>query len=210
MAIKSFQGDYCGYPNENQDFVWIYDSSGKLTARFFAGDEYFYKCEKYDQETVIKRGIIYRIAFSEDGEKLLIHGRSKEDKHDHVILIVDETSRINREDCYQIETLFHNDYFLSVLFMDKSLNDAKLSPGIKKLIGRSVYKLSSLSPAEAVELARSRLDGNKDLITNDLIKKVYAKSKKNSRLFLMNLEDVCRHAVEAGRKKVKKEDLIVL
>lgn len=131
-------------------------------------------------------------------------------KPKNVILIVDETSRINREDCYQIEKLFHNDYFLSVLFMDKSFKEAKFSPGIKKLIGKGVLKLPSLKPENAVELVRSRLDGNKDLITNDLIKKVYAKSYKNTRQFLMNMEDVCRNAIEAGRKKVKIDDVRIL
>lgn len=126
------------------------------------------------------------------------------------ILIVDETAKINAQDCAQIEEYFDLGNFKSVLFIDKSMTDSRLSDSIKKMIGKNVVELSTIAPKDAVELVRSRLDGNDELITDEQIKKVFEKSKKNTRSFLLNMEDVCRNAIEAGRKKVGDADLKIL
>lgn len=126
------------------------------------------------------------------------------------ILIVDETAKINAGDCSQIEEYFDKGNFKSVLFIDKSLTESRLTDSVKKLIGKDVVKLPTIAPKDAVELVRSRLDGNEKLITDDQIKKVFDKSKKNTRQFLLNMEDVCRHAIENGRVKVGDADMKVL
>lgn len=128
-------------------------------------------------------------------------------KAKNTILIVDETAKINDRDCEQIERFFKSGHIKSVLFIDKSLEHSRLNASIRKLIGKNILTLKTLSPKEAVELARSRLDGNEKLISDDLIKKVYDKSDKNSRQFLLNMEDVCRHAIQNGRKSVKADDV---
>jgi len=137
-------------------------------------------------------------------------GRLFGKKAKNTILIVDETAKINASDCAQIEDYFDKGNFSSVLFIDKSMAESRISDSIKKLIGKNIVKLPTLNPKEAVELVRSRLDGNKELITDDQIKKVFEKSGKKSRQFLLNMEDVCRHAVESEREAVSDEDLKVL
>ncbi|MCF7798273.1 hypothetical protein K9M74_00045 [Candidatus Woesearchaeota archaeon] len=127
-----------------------------------------------------------------------------------VILVVDETAKINAADCEQIVEYFESGNFLSVLFVDKSFKEARLSDEIRKIIGQHVMSLKQLKAEDAIELARSRLDGNNDFISDALIKDVFDKSGKNTRLFLAALEDVCRHAVSTGQKKVTKDDLKVL
>lgn len=139
------------------------------------------------------------------GLKRLVGAKAKD-----AILIVDETAKINHEDCRQIEHYYKEGHFKSVLFIDKSMEESRLSKNIKKEIGKNVVQLKPLDEKAAVELARSRLDGNDELITDDLIKAVYKKSEKNTRLFLENLEDVARHAVDAGRNSVKKDDLAAI
>jgi hypothetical protein len=73
-----------------------------------------------------------------------------------------------------------------------------------------VVTLKSLSSENAIELVRSRLDGNDEFVTDDHIKAIYDKSYKNTRRFLENMEDVSRHAVTSGREQVAKEDLAIL
>ncbi len=131
-------------------------------------------------------------------------------KAKNAILIVDETAKINASDCAQIEEFFDKGNFKSVLFIDKLLSESRISDSIKKLIGKDIVKLPTLSPKEAVELVRARLDDGVELISDDIIKKVFEKSGKKSRQFLLNMEDVCRHAIEAGRDKVTVEDLKIL
>lgn len=131
-------------------------------------------------------------------------------KPKNVILIVDETEKINYEDCSQIMHYFKEGYFLSVLFIDKSLNDSRLSVQVKKEIGKNVISLKPLDEKSALDLIHNRLDNNKELISDDLIKKVYAKSSKNTRQFLLNIEDVVRQAFLNKRENVTKDDLKVL
>ncbi len=130
-------------------------------------------------------------------------------KAKNVILIVDETSKINEDDCKQIVEYFDAGNFLSVLFVDKSFKDAPLTKEIQKLIGKNILSLTQLKPKDAIELVKSRLDGNTDFISDELITEVFEKSK-NTRLFLEAMDDVARHAVADGRKKVSKEDIKVL
>jgi replication-associated recombination protein RarA len=131
-------------------------------------------------------------------------------KAKNAILIVDETEKINAKDCEQIIDYFENGNFKSVLFVDKSIEQARLSKDIVEEIGLNVVKLKSLSAKDAVELVRSRLDGNEEFISDDMIQAVYEVSNENTRRFLENLEDVSRHAVEAQRESVSKEDLKVV
>ncbi|MBN1175903.1 hypothetical protein JXA48_04635 [Candidatus Woesearchaeota archaeon] len=131
-------------------------------------------------------------------------------KAKNVLLIVDETAKINAEDCRQIEYYFDEGYIGSVLFIDKSLEESRISANLKERIGKNIIQLKPLDVKSAVELARSRLDGNDEFITDDLIKSVYEKSFKNTRRFLENMEDVFRHAVENERDSVSKDDLAIL
>ncbi len=127
-----------------------------------------------------------------------------------VTLIVDETEKVNKKDCNQILQFYNKRNIKSVLFIDVSFKDARLSPEIKKEIGKTVFQLKPLDAKDAVELIRDRLEKNNELISDDYLKKIFTISKKNTRQYLLNVEDVCRHAIENGRTKVTKEDLSVL
>jgi len=87
------------------------------------------------------------------------------------------------------------------------LEESRISSSLKERIGKNIVKLKPLDSKSAVELTRSRLDGNEEFITDDLIKSIYEKSFKNTRRFLENMEDVFRHAVDEGREQVSKEDI---
>ncbi|MCA9478251.1 MAG: hypothetical protein KC535_03840 [Nanoarchaeota archaeon] len=131
-------------------------------------------------------------------------------KAKNAILIVDETAKINAHDCRQIESFHETGHFKSVLFVDSSFDEARISDSIKKIIGKNVVSLKPLSEKAALELVRSRLDGNEELMSDVIIKAIYEKSEKNTRRFLENLEDVCRYAISSEEDVVKKTHLSVL
>lgn len=131
-------------------------------------------------------------------------------KAKNVVLIVDETQKINRSDCEQIINLYDEGFIKSVLFIDASFKEARLTGDIKKEIGKKIITLKSLSPKDAIELVRSRLEGHDELITDEFIKKVFDKSGKNTRQFLLNMEDVCRNTINKNRVMVTKDDLNVI
>ena len=125
----------------------------------------------------------------------------------HAILIVDETENINLHDCEQIESLFESNYLHAVLFMDKSLEKANISPSLKERIGKNIFELKPISESDAISLVRSRLEDAGRLISDALIKKVFAKSKKNTRTFLLLMEEVFLHAYKDDRQEVQEQDL---
>lgn len=131
-------------------------------------------------------------------------------KAKNVILIVDETEKINRVDCDEILKNYDEGFIRSVLFMDSSLKKSRISNSIRKEIGESLIKLKPLSSKDAIYLVRSRLEGNEELVSDTIIKKVYDKSNKNTRQFLLNMEDVCRNAILDERRTVQLKDLKVL
>lgn len=125
------------------------------------------------------------------------------------ILIVDEVGKINKKDCDQILNLYKDGYIRSILFADVSLDKSKISPELKKKIGKNIVRLKDLSVKDIVDLTYSRLE-NKELISEALIKKIYDKSKNNTRNFLSKIELVFKKAFDEGKDKVTEEDLSVL
>lgn len=144
-------------------------------------------------------------------EKLLVGankglGKAFGKKAKKVILIVDETEKLNEKDCEHIDNLFSAGYFHSVLFMDASFAKTGFSSEIKKKIGKNILKLSPLTTPQATDLVYSRLE-REDLIAKDVVEKIFLYSNKNTRFFLLNLEDVFAHAISAGKKTITKEDV---
>jgi predicted AAA+ superfamily ATPase len=132
-------------------------------------------------------------------------------KAKNAFLIVDETEKINAKDCEQIIHYLDTGHFHAALFIDKSLKESRISPELKKRIGKNIMQLKSLHEKDAVALVRSRLDGNEKLISDANIKKVYSRlPEKSTRSFLLCMEEVCRNAIEHGRDSVNIDDLKVL
>lgn len=129
----------------------------------------------------------------------------------NAILIVDETEKINAHDCAQIMQFLESGHIGAAVFIDKSMAKSRLSTSIKKRIGKNIVQLKPLHEKDAVALVHSRLDGNEKLISDENIKKVFSRlPEKNTRSFLLAMEEVCRHAVEAERESVSIDDLKVM
>ncbi len=126
------------------------------------------------------------------------------------LLIVDETEKINKADCDQIEQFFESGHFHSVLFIDQSFEKARLSDSVKTIIDKNIVQLKPLSEKVAIELVRSRLDGHESLVSDKIIIDVFEKSSQNTRRFLESMEDVCRHAIDNERDTVLEEDVAIL
>ncbi|MFW6378822.1 MAG: hypothetical protein ACOCZV_02265 [Nanoarchaeota archaeon] len=131
-------------------------------------------------------------------------------KKKNVILIVDEANNLNKKDCDAIEKYYESGHFKAVLLQDNSFSESNITTSLKKKIGKNVIKLKKLSADDAINLVRSRLENGKDIVSDSTIKEVFSKSKKNTRQFLENMEDVCRHAIENGREKVTEEDVKIM
>jgi replication-associated recombination protein RarA len=210
-----FDDEVIGYDKEIDDLIKMINENkfcflegefgkGKTTIINFLINEFI----GYNKIIYISRNRSDRALNYED---LLIgssnfFGRLFRIKPKNVILVVDEVSKINKKDCEQIEKFYEDGHFKAVLFCDVSLDKSNLTQKVKTKISKNVITLKDLTAKEAIELVKSRLE-NDELISEELIKKVFDKSEKNIRLMFINLDKIFRKAFELGKTSISEEDI---
>jgi energy-coupling factor transporter ATP-binding protein EcfA2 len=111
-----------------------------------------------------------------------------------MILVLDNVEELSKVNLERIKFYYDQGFLQSVVFTGNNFNKIKFPESLKARIGSRVVTLSDLSKAQAVEVALQRLDETLDddepLIKKALIEKVFETSKKNPRLFLINLHRV--------------------
>ncbi|MGM5480606.1 MAG: hypothetical protein ACQESC_04045 [Nanobdellota archaeon] len=131
-------------------------------------------------------------------------------KAKNAILIVDEAGKLNKHDYTKIEHLHEQGNLKSIVLIDNEINKKLTTSSIEKEISKNTIAITPLSEEDAISLVRSRLGGGEKLISDQLIKEIFEISKKNTRQFLENLEDVFRKAIDSGKEKISKKDLDIL
>ncbi len=111
-----------------------------------------------------------------------------------MILLFDNVTELSLVNIERIKYFYDQGFLRSVVFAGVDFKKAKFPESLLSRIGKRIIALDILSPEQAVSLALSRLDENADeeepLIEKKLIKKVFEKSNKNPRMFLINLHRV--------------------
>lgn len=125
-------------------------------------------------------------------------------KERDLILVLDESHDITEDELKELYDAYMDNYFKSIVFM--SAHKQSLSIFSEKIIN---VELKGINVEQAIRLVKKRLDGLQ-LISDDLIKKVYNISGGNPRLFLSNCEDVCRNAFLDNAEFVEERHLAVL
>ncbi len=124
---------------------------------------------------------------------------------DEMIFLLDEVTELSEEDSEALLNEYQK-HIKSIVMVGPSYKKAKIANGLKEQIKDKVVKLGDLKEEDAVELIRKRI-GETELLSNDLIKLIFKKSKKNPRLLLKNCEEVCRYAVSHGYDKVTEDHI---
>jgi len=120
-----------------------------------------------------------------------------------MVLMLDNFKALSKKDLERVKYYFDNNYLRSIVFAG---NGAELPENIRDRIGNRVIRLKVLAAKDAVELVRNRL-GSLDFLPEVMIKKIYAKSKKNAVVFLEKCGKVCQAAAAAGAEVVGDENL---
>jgi hypothetical protein len=135
-----------------------------------------------------------------------LRGRLFGKKPRDMILLLDNVPELSRRNMERIKFFFDEGYILSVVFTGKSYDDVKFSKSLRDRIGRRVIKIPGLEPYQAVSLVRNRI-GSNDMISDELIETLFAKSGRNPKALLENLQTLFLKAVESKKDKLTKEDL---
>lgn len=161
------------------------------------GKVIYVDCEKLDKDLNIEELLTKRYGLS---------GRLFGKKPRDMILLLDNVSELSRRNMERIKFFFDEGYILSVVYTGKSYEDVKFSKSLRDRIGRRLIKLPELEPYHSVSLVRNRI-GNSEMVSDELIEAVFAKSGRNPKTLLENLDNLFSKAVKSKKEKLTKEDL---
>lgn len=161
------------------------------------GKVIYVDCEKLERDLNIEELLTNRFGLA---------GRLFKKKPKNMILLLDNVSELSRPNMERIKFFFDEGYILSVVYTGTNYEDVKFSKSLKDRIGRRLIKLAELEPYNSVSLVRNRI-GNNEMISDELIEALFARSGKNPKILLENLDALFAKAVEAKKDKLTKEDL---
>lgn len=124
-----------------------------------------------------------------------------------MIVLLDSAS-LSPGNIEKVKFYFDEGYIKSLVLTGRSYAAAKLPRSVRERIGSRVIRLSPLSDEQAVAVVRSRIGDT--LFTDEMIKKIYKQSGKNTKLLLGNCEKVAKKVVQEKRKVAEGSDLKVI
>ena len=145
-----------------------------------------------------------------DVEKLLLNrtfmNRVFKSRPYDMILLVDEAQELSKNEVQEINRVYNEGNIKSVVFMGTAYQKNVFTKEFNQALKGNVVVLGGLGEKHAVELVRMRV-GNIQLLSDEVISRIYRASGPNPRRFLEMCEDACRHAFEAGKESVDNEVL---
>ncbi len=124
----------------------------------------------------------------------------------NMVVLLDEAQDLTPLNTERIKYFFDQGNIKSVVFTGVNYKETNFHESIKERIGTNTFKIKELTEEEAVELVRNRI-GELELISDEIIRKVFILSNYNPRRMLQNLDRLCKEAVEKHEKEVKVEDI---
>lgn len=123
-----------------------------------------------------------------------LSGKMFGNKPRDMILILDNVDELSNVNLERIKYYYDQGFLQSVVFSGNDFSKTNFPESLNTRIGKRVLVLDELTKTQAVELALTRLDETLDdeepLIKKSLIEKIFETSKKNPRMFLINLHRV--------------------
>jgi replication-associated recombination protein RarA len=146
--------------------------------------------------------------------KLGLRGKLFGAKPVDMILFLDNASELSKVNFERIKYYYDQGFLQSVVFTGVDIKKSGFSESMISRIGKRIIQLPSLQEEDAMTIVAKRLgeDINDEdaLIGKDHIKKIYAVSKKNHRLFLINAHRVFEELGFDGDDRIETKHLDVL
>ena len=196
---KILEDLYYKVPNGNMAFIEGKFGNGKSTIlkhliNKFRGDKkvIYFACNRIDKDLDIEKLLIGKYGFW--GRLFKVHPKD-------MLVLLDEAQDLTPENTQRIKYFFDQGNIKSVVFTGVSYERCNLHESIKDRIGKDVLKLRELSDDEAILLIRNRI-GETNLMSDEIVKKLWKLSNKNPRRLLQYSDMVCRKVVETDEKEV--------
>ncbi|RME54539.1 ATP-binding protein [Candidatus Woesearchaeota archaeon] len=184
---------------EANKFVFIEGNYGegkttilKHVLRFFGGHKkvIYFSVNRVENRLQIRRLLNER--YGRIGKWLDIRPKD-------MILLLDEVQDLDPRDVEKILKFKKEGNFRSVVFVSQKYDEKMFNKEVLKDLKH--FKLEKLNENDAVKIVRKRI-GDLEIISDDMIKKVFKLSNNNARMLLKNCEMLCKNAVDYGYSKV--------
>ncbi len=155
----------------------------------------YYSCNRMDNNLNIKMLLNGRYGF---------FGHLFDMKPKDMILLLDEAQELHSKDYERLYPYYQEGYIKSIILVGKDIKKGDIVQGFKSHIEEvSMHKMSE---EIALKIVKKRV-GELPLLPDLIIRKIYQKSNNNIRIMLKTCEEVCKKAVETGRKRVTEDFL---
>ncbi len=142
--------------------------------------------------------------------KLLLNGRYGlfgelfDMKPKGMIFLLDEAQELGVKDYERLYSYYQEGYIKSIVLVGKGIKKDYIVSGFKShLVEVGLHKMNE---DLAVQVIKRRV-GELPLLSDAIVRKIYQKSNNNVRVMLKTCEDICKKAVESGRKRITEDFL---
>ncbi len=155
----------------------------------------YYSCSRMDARLDVKSLLNGRYG---------VIGKWFDMKPKDMILLLDEAQILSSKDFEALYSYYQEGYLKSIVLVGKAIKKGEMTNGLKNQMQEVL--LNELNEENALNVVKKRT-GDLSLLPDPIVRKLYNISDGNVRLLLKNCEEVCKRAVETGRKKVTEEFL---
>ncbi|MDP3728953.1 MAG: hypothetical protein Q8R18_05905 [bacterium] len=155
----------------------------------------YYSCNRMDSRLNVKTLLNGRYGFV---------GQLFDIKPKEMILLLDEAQELNSKDYERLYSYYQEGYIKSIVLVGKGIKKGELVPGFKAHIEE--VGMAKMNEDLALQVVKKRI-GNLTLLPDSIVRKIYQRSNNNVRVMLKTCEELCKKAVESGRKKISEDFL---
>src|SRR3989344_906458 len=157
----------------------------------------FFSCNRIEHDLNIEELLRGRYGF---------WGRLFGLKPKNMIVLLDEAQDLSEANTERIKYFFDQGNIKSVIFTGTSFKEVNFHDSVKERIGSNILRMKELIEEEAVDLVRNRI-GENELVSDEVIRRVFLLSSRNPRRMLQNLDRLCKEAVDRHENEVKIENI---
>ncbi|MBI5797414.1 hypothetical protein HZA98_00735 [Candidatus Woesearchaeota archaeon] len=155
----------------------------------------YYSCNRMEARLDVKELLNGRYGF---------FGRMFDMKPRDMILLLDEAQELNSKDFERLLSYYQEGYIKSIVLIGKGIKKDQIVLGFKTHL--SEVSFGEINEDIALQVIKKRI-GDLPLLPDSVIRKIYQHSQGSVRVLLKNCEEVCKKAVETGRKRVTEDFL---
>ena len=142
-------------------------------------------------------------------KKTSLFGRLFGKSPSNLVLLVDNAASLSPDSLELLKYYYDNNNFSAVVLAGTSLKSSGFSVSVLDRIGNRVVKIAPLAEEEALRMVRNRLGGS-ELFSEDVVRKIYKMSGKNTKKFLQLCENAGKNAAAAKSSTIGEEHLVSL